>query len=662
MRKRLFILLGMVVIAAVLTAQLPTNIRTLIEDHFGWYNVRRSGAAYTGVTIAAALTDIGVWNRGLYLQKNPAEDITYYDIAANLTIPKNIPLMIPMGVRLRPAIGINVHLESCPVADYQHIFVANGTTSGTVTMNCSTLYSEWYGAITDDNLDDKEPLQLALNAAETLNARVMLQIGTYDISDTLTVEKGLLIQCESYTTGRITGEGTRIRASDEMTNMLRFSGTPLPRNGGLSGCLLDANGFADWAISIDGWRGLYITHNQMVDTLVGCIHTELTGISDYARSSVENNICSVSGANANVPNGEGASYFMWIEAANGRTTNPIRVAHNQHTGFGKGPNAGSSSIYINGGQRIQIVSHFFQPFEDTGLFDCGVRIENSSGTSTGIVISDLTGEWGSQEGTGVCINGNYSGVGSQRIIEKVIIRGAMIQPNNKVVTLDVTGSNAAVIGTVIKDLRNDFAPSDTIEILDSQATRTSIEVNSASGSHLDTQIITPVDDTTTAINSVITRADISLGTPPSSGSFDVGEWVLSSGDGALFMQDKHGTVREYAAHTNYFIEGWITSDDTTEEIPVSITGMDILAQVVCEEAFNSSGTDQLDAGFTAGTDGLFNNADVSGTGLRTITPGANYGLHEGASNLFLTYTPGGTAATEGACHVTIMRIPVSPVP
>ena len=76
-----------------------------------------------------------------------------------------------------------------------------------------------------------------------------------------------------------------------------------------------------------------------------------------------------------------------------------------------------------------------------------------------------------------------------------------------------------------------------------------------------------------------------------------------------------------------YLAGWITSSRQTIYLGNFRNPRDVVrVRVYVHEAFNSSGTDLLDIGYTGDTDAYANDVDLSSTGLATVTLGAGVGL------------------------------------
>ena len=77
------------------------------------------------------------------------------------------------------------------------------------------------------------------------------------------------------------------------------------------------------------------------------------------------------------------------------------------------------------------------------------------------------------------------------------------------------------------------------------------------------------------------------------------------------------------------------------------------------EAFNSDAADTLTVGWTADTDALVTALDVSTTGVKSPTLGANNGYNSSEQEVNAYYTAGGSAATTGKAIVLVEFVRVT---
>ena len=74
------------------------------------------------------------------------------------------------------------------------------------------------------------------------------------------------------------------------------------------------------------------------------------------------------------------------------------------------------------------------------------------------------------------------------------------------------------------------------------------------------------------------------------------------------------------------------------------------------EAFDSDGTDIVTVGSDANPDAIVTDIDVSSTGIKTCSLGANGGYNESAQPLKIFYTAGGTAPTTGEALIILETV------
>ncbi len=77
------------------------------------------------------------------------------------------------------------------------------------------------------------------------------------------------------------------------------------------------------------------------------------------------------------------------------------------------------------------------------------------------------------------------------------------------------------------------------------------------------------------------------------------------------------------------------------------------AHVEVLEAFNSDGADTLVVGHTDDDDAYITTIDVSTTGIKAVTLGANKGYDAIPRDVIAKYTAGGSAPTQGSVSITL---------
>lgn len=102
------------------------------------------------------------------------------------------------------------------------------------------------------------------------------------------------------------------------------------------------------------------------------------------------------------------------------------------------------------------------------------------------------------------------------------------------------------------------------------------------------------------------------------------------------------------------IHGWL-ADDKQEVILGKIPYNVYVARVHIHvtEAFNSDGTDLVTVGWDADPDALATSADVSTTGVKSLTLGANEGFNSTEKTVKAFYSNGGSEPTTGKAIVIV---------
>lgn len=109
---------------------------------------------------------------------------------------------------------------------------------------------------------------------------------------------------------------------------------------------------------------------------------------------------------------------------------------------------------------------------------------------------------------------------------------------------------------------------------------------------------------------------------------------------------------------------WVTYSRQTIDLGALPADTYILrAHVHVTQAFNGSGTDTLTIGSDADPDAIVTSVDVSTTGIKSITLGANAGYNSSAQPLKIFYSNGGGEPSTGAALVILEtgKAPSSPV-
>lgn len=124
-------------------------------------------------------------------------------------------------------------------------------------------------------------------------------------------------------------------------------------------------------------------------------------------------------------------------------------------------------------------------------------------------------------------------------------------------------------------------------------------------------------------------------------------------DGLLFLLDDDPiTIAKWVSHNN--------QNPSLRTIPVGVFCVTEYVQVL--EAFDSDGADELTGGYDADTDALFTTIDVSTTGFKAVTHGAEAGYIQTQRAMELYYVNGGSEPTTGQALVLtrVQRVPTKP--
>lgn len=108
------------------------------------------------------------------------------------------------------------------------------------------------------------------------------------------------------------------------------------------------------------------------------------------------------------------------------------------------------------------------------------------------------------------------------------------------------------------------------------------------------------------------------------------------------------------------LRGWL-ADDVTGVALGTIPANSYVTNVRIEvtEAFNASGTDNVTVGYDADTDAYATSTDVSSTGIKTPTLGADVGFSATERSAEAYYVASAGTATTGRCLVIVefYRVP-----
>ena len=105
------------------------------------------------------------------------------------------------------------------------------------------------------------------------------------------------------------------------------------------------------------------------------------------------------------------------------------------------------------------------------------------------------------------------------------------------------------------------------------------------------------------------------------------------------------------------LQKWVTSDAQTPILGILPADTYVIA-VHCHvtEAFNSDGSDQITVGWDTDNDALCTAIDVSTTGVKSVTMGANHGYNSTAQKVKAYYVNGGSEPTTGKAFIWVESI------
>lgn len=111
------------------------------------------------------------------------------------------------------------------------------------------------------------------------------------------------------------------------------------------------------------------------------------------------------------------------------------------------------------------------------------------------------------------------------------------------------------------------------------------------------------------------------------------------------------------------MQAWVTAGSQNPVLGILQAGTYFArAHVHVTEAFNSDGTDTLTVGWDSDTDALVTSVDVSTTGVKTLTLGANVGYNGTAHSVEAYYANGGSEPTTGKALVILEFFPIPKQP
>lgn len=116
-------------------------------------------------------------------------------------------------------------------------------------------------------------------------------------------------------------------------------------------------------------------------------------------------------------------------------------------------------------------------------------------------------------------------------------------------------------------------------------------------------------------------------------------------------------------HGFFSLEGWLAVSEQTLTLAALPEYFVVYAiNVWVSEAFNSDGADEVTVGHDADVDAYMTSLDVSSTGVKSPTLGADAKKVESNKTVRAYYTAGGSTPTTGEVHVLVMLAHASAVP
>jgi hypothetical protein len=150
---------GIMLKRAVLMLLLFTGLsfaQSLDQTHIDYVNPLLSGANCDTATLNAALVSIGTKERTLFLTATDrAKAECTWSITSNITVPANIRLLVPFGIKANIATGITLTVNGCIDAEDANWQIGPGTVvENGVCLNdpANLLGSVWFSFVYDDCL------------------------------------------------------------------------------------------------------------------------------------------------------------------------------------------------------------------------------------------------------------------------------------------------------------------------------------------------------------------------------------------------------------------------------------------------------------------------------------------------------------------------------
>jgi hypothetical protein len=421
---------------------------------------------------------------------------------------------------------------------------------------------------------------------------------------------------------------------------------------------------------VDGWDGHYIGHNVAYNCTRGFLHTDFTGGSNYDNFLVEFNIArGTVYPNISTPSGgPNMPYFFYTAVEHFSSDSVHRRAdsgmfyRNIHTNFGPGTHSEAVSIHLNATARMRFYYHEANP-ATSGVALNLVRIRNSATSA-----DDVAG-CGNNLFVHMQSENTFSGYvydidmdyeGDTTTTDGIQIIGGSHEDED-LVKLACTSTDALLRRTWIECPDATLTGTNQIVISDTRCQHTMIHVMESGG-----QLNDAISDSgsRTSVNGLITNTSLTIGEAPSSSSVEVGDLYVNAADGAVWTKTEQNKLLHVGGATSVKrLEGWVTEAD--QAVTLGDTPADayfLAAHLHVVEAFNGSGTDLVRCGTGANSENIFADADVSSTGVKTLTLGAMIGYNSAARTIHVTYNNGGGEPTTGKALVVLEYCAVTAEP
>jgi len=238
------------------------------------------GAAGTR-TIKGLMTAIGSTKQAtIVLAHTSSSTNTTYTVSTDLTVSSNITVKVDRGALVSIASGKTLTITGTLDAGLYQIFSG----AGTVTVNTSTIYPDWWGGKGDDSTDSTSALQAALNNL-SVGRKLVIGDGKWHFSSSLTwLGNSTEVECR----GVLVYDGTD--ASTAIT--IGSSDEPRMMKGNIK--LIDGNG-TDWSVQKTGVETIDLLYADLrfdignIGDEIGGFYTGLKVTASTGNGNVYNN-------------------------------------------------------------------------------------------------------------------------------------------------------------------------------------------------------------------------------------------------------------------------------------------------------------------------------------------------------------------------------------